>query len=69
MDLSMLTTEQVNDKTKKIIDQLTTKEIVGLMNEEDKTVALAVEKILPDITTSIDCIYEALKKKVADYFT
>ncbi len=57
----MLTTEQVNDKTK-IIDQLTTKEIVGLMNEEDKTVALAVEKILPDITTSIDCIYEALKK-------
>lgn len=60
MDLSMLTTEQVNDKTK-IIDQLTTSEIVGLMNEEDKTVALAVEAILPDITASIDCIYETLK--------
>lgn len=60
MDLSILTTEQINDKTK-IIDQLSTDEIVRLINEEDKTVALAVEKILPEISDSIDSVYHALK--------
>lgn len=60
MDLSILTTEQINDRTK-IIDQLSTNEIIKLINEEDKTVALAVEKILPEISDSIDSVYEALK--------
>lgn len=53
-------TEQDNIATAKI-DRVTTIEAVRLINDEDKTVADAIEKVLPDIAASIDAIVERLK--------
>ena len=53
-------TEQENPKTVNI-DRVSTLEAVRLINEEDKQVASAVEKVLPEIATSIDKIVERLQ--------
>lgn len=58
IELEKLATEGRNPRTEKI-DQLSTAEIVKLINEEDKLVALAVEKELPSITKAVDKIAEA----------
>ncbi|WP_273320547.1 N-acetylmuramic acid 6-phosphate etherase [Vallitalea guaymasensis] len=59
--LSDIETEQKNERTKNI-DILTTIEVLQLMNDEDKKVAGAVQKVLPDIAEAVDIIYE----KIAD---
>jgi N-acetylmuramic acid 6-phosphate etherase len=46
--LEHLTTEQCNAKTKNL-DEMTTQEILQVMNEEDQTVAFAVSKQLGQI--------------------
>jgi N-acetylmuramic acid 6-phosphate etherase len=53
-------TEQENPKTKNI-DRVSTLEAVRLINDEDKQVAAAVEKVLPEIAAAIDEIVERLK--------
>ena len=53
-------TEQENPNTKNI-DRVSTLEAVRLINNEDKKVAEAVEKITPEIAESIDKIVERLK--------
>lgn len=53
-------TEQENPRTANI-DRLPTLEVVKLINDEDKLVAIAVEKVLPEITASVDKIVERLK--------
>jgi N-acetylmuramic acid 6-phosphate etherase len=53
-------TEQENPNTIEI-DRVSTFEAIRLINEEDKKVALAVEKILPEIATAIDKIVERLQ--------
>ena len=53
-------TEQENPRTAEI-DKLPTLEAIRLINNEDKTVALAVEKILPEIAAAIDKIVERLQ--------
>lgn len=53
-------TEQENPKTANI-DQVSTLEAVSLINNEDKLVALAVEKVLPQIAEAIDKIVERLQ--------
>ena len=53
-------TEQENPRTADI-DKLPTLEAIRLINDEDKTVALAVEKVLPEIALAIDEIVERLK--------
>jgi N-acetylmuramic acid 6-phosphate etherase len=53
-------TEQENPRTA-AIDTLPTPEIVRLINDEDKLVAAAVEKVLPEIAAAIDKIAERLK--------
>jgi N-acetylmuramic acid 6-phosphate etherase len=53
-------TEQENPRTTEI-DKLPTLEAIRLINDEDKTVALAVEKVLPEITAAIDKIVERLQ--------
>jgi N-acetylmuramic acid 6-phosphate etherase len=58
-NLSNLTTEQVNNRTQKI-DQMTTIEILKLINDEDRTVADAVQMALPQIEAAIEGIYKAL---------
>ena len=53
-------TEQENPKTT-AIDKVSTLEAARLINDEDKTVALAVEKVLPEIAEVIDKVVERLQ--------
>ena len=53
-------TEQENPRTAEI-DRLPTLEAIRLINDEDKLVASAVEKVLPEIARSVDKIVERLK--------
>ncbi len=53
-------TEQENPKTTNI-DQVSTLEALRLINDEDKKVASAVEKVLPEIAQVVDQIVERLK--------
>jgi N-acetylmuramic acid 6-phosphate etherase len=53
-------TEQENPNTSQI-DQVSTLEAISLINNEDKLVALAVEKVLPEVALAIDKIVERLK--------
>jgi N-acetylmuramic acid 6-phosphate etherase len=53
-------TEQENPQTANI-DRLPTLEAIRLINEEDKQVAIAVEKVLPEIAQVIDKTVERLK--------
>lgn len=60
-DLSKLSTEGRNPNTMNI-DSASTLEIVEMINEEDKMVALAVEKAKHNIAKAIDVIAEKLAK-------
>jgi N-acetylmuramic acid 6-phosphate etherase len=53
-------TEQENLNTSNI-DQVSTLEAISLINNEDKLVALAVERVLPEVALAIDTIVERLK--------
>ena len=55
LNLSALVTEQRNPNTMKI-DEVSTEELCRLINAEDNTVPLAVEKELPQIARAIDVI-------------
>ena len=54
-NLSELTTEQINPATANI-DKCSTLEMLQLINEEDKKVALAVEKVLPKVAEAVELI-------------
>jgi N-acetylmuramic acid 6-phosphate etherase len=54
-------TEQENPNTANI-DQVSTLDALRLINDEDKLVAAAVEKVLPDVGKAVDEIVERLKK-------
>lgn len=53
-------TEQENQRTANI-DRVSTLEAIRLINDEDKKVAEAVEKVLPQIAAAIDRIVERLQ--------
>ncbi len=53
-------TEQENQKTA-AIDRASTLDACHLINDEDKTVALAIEKVLPEIAAVIDKVVERLQ--------
>ncbi len=59
-EISKLSTEQRNPKSMDI-DARSTKEILKIINEEDKTVPLAVEKELPYIEEAVEIVVKALK--------
>ena len=59
-DYSKLTTEKYNEKTKNI-DKMDSISIAKAINDEDKTVAFAVEKALPQIAYGIDALAYCLK--------
>ena len=61
VDIESLMTEQRNQRTE-AIDQLSTVEMLQLLNDEDKTVAYAVEKELPNIALAVDKVVEALQQ-------
>src|SRR5215218_3344716 len=58
--LMLPVTEQENPNTTQI-DKVSTLEAVRLINDEDKTVAAAVEKVMPQIAAAIDRIVERLE--------
>ena len=60
MDFSKLTTEQRNAASANI-DKVSTLEMVKIINDEDKKIAAAVEKVLPQIARAIDIITEKLR--------
>jgi N-acetylmuramic acid 6-phosphate etherase len=60
INLNKLTTEASNTASRHI-DQCTTLQMLQIINQEDKKVAYAIEKILPQIADAIDCITMHLK--------
>jgi len=58
--LSLLTTEKSNQKSA-TLDELSTPEILRIMNDEDQTVALAVEKVLPEVERTVEKVVAAFK--------
>jgi len=60
IDLSKLVTESRNPNSDKI-DTLSTLEILTLINNEDKQVALAVEQTLAQITQAVDAVVTAFQ--------
>lgn len=61
LELTRATTEQRNPRSMGL-DRMSSLEIAKLMNDEDKGVALAVEKVLPEVAKAIDWAREALGK-------
>ena len=59
MNFAKLTTEQRNAASANI-DKVSTLEMVKIINDEDKKVAAAVEKVLPQIARAIDIIAEKI---------
>lgn len=60
IDLSSIATEQRNKNTTDI-DSMSTFDMLKTINNEDKKVALAVEKALPQIAAAVDHIANSLK--------
>lgn len=60
--LTLLTTESQNEHTMKI-DTASAKEILNIMNKEDQKVALAVQKVLPDVEVAVEFVSESFQKK------
>lgn len=60
VDLKKISTETRNQQTKNI-DLLSTKEILTKINDEDKTVAYAVEKCIDNIAIVVDKIVERIE--------
>lgn len=60
INLEGLVTEGINEGTRNI-DKVSTLEMVTMINEEDKKVAIAIEKELPNIAKAIDKIANAFE--------
>lgn len=58
--LSLLTTEEFNPKSQ-ALDEMSTNEILTIMNEEDQTIALAVNRVIPAIEETIEKVVIAFK--------
>ena len=55
VNIDGLTTETVNEATKHI-DEMDALGIVTLINQEDKKVAEAIEKELPNVAKAVDAV-------------
>ncbi|BCE12724.1 hypothetical protein RSC3_00080 [Bacillus paralicheniformis] len=59
--LGSLTTERRNERSRRI-HQSKTIDILKIINDEDKTVAEAVQEVLPEVKTAVDFAVGSLKK-------
>lgn len=59
--LTRLTTETRNENTKNF-DQMSTIDILSVINDEDRKVALAVQKVLPQIEQTVEATVQSFKK-------
>lgn len=57
VDLRKIDTEQQNKNTMNL-DQMSVREALTVMNQEDKKVAKAIEKVLPEIEKAVHVIIE-----------
>ena len=60
-NFSELTTEKINPATAHI-DECTTLEMLKLINDEDKKIAAAVERVLPEIARAVAVIAESFNR-------
>lgn len=60
-ELSQLTTEQRNPNSMHL-DEMSTQELLQVINNEDRKVAAAIEAVLPDIEAAVERIHEAFLK-------
>ena len=60
LDLDKISTEQRNAASANI-DKVSTLELVTIINNEDKKVPQAIERILPQIAQGVDLISDRLK--------
>ena len=67
-DYESLRTEGINENTRQI-DRMSTLEMMRAINDEDKTVAYAVEKCLPEIAMSVDLIAGAIENGGRLFYT
>jgi len=63
-----MTTEQPNPNSTHI-DSLSTTDMIKTINDEDKKVALAIEKAIPQIALAVDAITEALRNGGRSLYT
>lgn len=61
LELSALTTERRNRNSMNM-DQMSTIEMLKLINEEDKKVSCAIEKVLPEVEKAVDVVCKAFEK-------
>ncbi len=61
IDLDRLPTEQRNPRTLEL-DAMPTLELLTVMNDEDRSVALAVQKALPQIAAAVDAIAARMQR-------
>ena len=61
LELSRMDTERRNERSMHI-DEMTTRDMVELINSEDHKCAEAVREALPDIARAVDIIYERLAR-------
>lgn len=61
INLNTLDTEQRNESSMNI-DTMETMDMLRLINEEDRKVAVAVEKVLPEVAVLIDEIYRRMMR-------
>lgn len=57
---SNILTEKINPKSERI-DTMSTAEIIRLINEEDATIHLAVQKVIPEIARATDIVVAAFR--------
>lgn len=62
IELNQLVTESRNQESENI-DEISTLNMLKVMNNEDKKVPLAVEKVLPEIALAVDKIADAFLKQ------
>lgn len=60
MENHQLTTESINPNTQ-AIDHLSTSEILTIMNQEDRHIPDAIEKVIPAITKVVDAVVKVIK--------
>ena len=61
LDISKISTEKRNENTKNI-DIASTKQTLQMINDEDKTVAFAVEKAIDQITVVVDIVSDIFRQ-------
>lgn len=61
MELCKLDTEKINENSLHI-DEMSTEEMLKVINQEDQKVALVIKEVIPQIAKAVDCISQQISK-------